>query len=84
MRTDAISTQRYASRAELVYNTFFSALRANGKGYSYLYIQYKYNMLDTIPYNCFFALRADEKGVFICIYRVNEQGELGGERSVLL
>ena len=49
-----------------------------------MYIQYKYNMLDTIPYNFFFALRADEKGVFICIYRIKEGGELGGERAVLL
>ena len=40
-------------------------------------------MLDTIPCNCFFALRADEKGVFICIYRIKERGKLGGERAVL-
>ena len=46
-------------------------------------IQCKYNMLDTIPYNFFFALRADEKGVFICIYRIKERGKLGGERAVL-
>ena len=26
-------------------------------------------MLDTIPYIFFFALRADGKGVFLCIYR---------------
>ena len=53
-----LPTQRYAARAELVYNTVFSALRADGKG-----------MLDPIPYIFFFALRADEKGVCICIYR---------------
>ena len=40
-------------------------------------------MLDTIPYIFFFALRADEKGVCICIYRLKERGELGGERVVL-
>ena len=54
------------------------------EGYNYLYIQYKYNMLDTIPDNFFFALRADDKGVLICMYRIKERGELGGERSVLL
>ena len=41
-------------------------------------------MLHTIPYNLFFAPRADEKGVFICIYRIKERGKLGGERAVLL
>ena len=40
-------------------------------------------MLDPIPYIFFFALRADEKGVCICIYRLKERGELGGERVVL-
>ena len=48
-----------------------------------MYILYKCNMLHTIPYNFFFAPRADEKGVFICIYRLKERGELGGERVVL-
>ena len=49
-------------------------------------IQYKYNMLDTMPgpYIFFFALRADVKGVFICIYRIKARGKLGGERAVLL
>ena len=27
----------------------------------------------------FFALRADGKGVFLCIYLMKERGELGGE-----
>ena len=54
------------------------------EGYNYLYIQYKYNMLDTIPYIFFFALHADEKGVFICIYRIKARGKLGGERAALL
>ena len=40
-------------------------------------------MLHTIPYNLFFAPRADEKGVFICIYRIKARGKLGGERAVL-
>ena len=53
-----LPTQRYAARAELVYNTVFSARRADGKG-----------MLDPIPYIFFFALRADGKSVFLCIYR---------------
>ena len=52
------------------------------EGYSKMSIQCKYNMLDKIPY-IFFALRADEKGIFICINRIKERGELGGERAVL-